>query len=57
MLALDIEGKDVRELFLGDKYLVRVKPLTPRSDQYVNFPYNFNTQSRRQVTRIKKIIN
>ena len=31
--------------------------LTPRSDQYVNSPYIFNTVSSREVTRMKKIIN
>ena len=34
-----------------------VNPLTPRSDQNVNYPYNFNTLLSRQVMRIKKIIN
>ena len=33
------------------------KPLTPRSDRYVNSPYNFNTLSSRQVMKMKKIIN
>ena len=32
-------------------------PLTPKSDQYINSPFNFNTLSSRQVMRIKKIIN
>ena len=32
-------------------------PLTPRSDQYLNSPYNSNTLSSRQVIGIKKIIN
>ena len=31
--------------------------LLPRSDQYINTPYDFNTMSSRQVIRIKKIIN
>ena len=43
------------------KYYCRVSsflfnPLTFRSDQYINSPYNFNTMSSRQVMRIKKII-
>ena len=29
----------------------------PRSDQFINYPDNFNTLSSRQVMRIKKIIN
>ena len=37
--------------------LEHVNPLTPRSDQHMNFPYNFNTLSSRQVMRIKKINN
>ena len=28
-----------------------VNPLTPKSDQYINSPYNFNTLSSRQVMR------
>ena len=36
---------------------VFLHPLTPRSDQYVNYPYNFNTLSSRQAMTIKKIIN
>ena len=32
-------------------------PLTPRSNQYINAPYNFNTLSSRQVIKIKEIIN
>ena len=32
-------------------------PLTPTSNKYVNYPYNFNTLWSRQVMRIKKIIN
>ena len=35
----------------------RVNLLTPRSDQFINSPYIFNTLSGRQVMRIKKIIN
>ena len=35
----------------------RINPLIPRSNQYVNSPYSFNTLSSRQVMRIKKIIN
>ena len=31
--------------------------VTPRSDQYINSPYNFNILSNRQVMRIKEIIN
>ena len=34
-----------------------INPLSPRSDQYVNYPYNFNTLSSRQLMRNKKIIN
>ena len=34
-----------------------VNPLSPRSDQYLNSPFNFNTLLSRQVMRIKKIIN
>ena len=34
----------------------RINPLTPRSDQYVNSPYIFNTVSNRWVTRMKKIL-
>ena len=33
-----------------------INPLTPRSYQYLNYPYSFNTLSSRQVMRIKKII-
>ena len=33
-----------------------VNPLTPRSYQYLNSPYSFNTLSSRQVMRITKII-
>ena len=32
-------------------------PLTPRSDQYINSPYNCNTMSKRKVMRIEKIYN
>ena len=32
-------------------------PFTPKNDEYLNSPYNFNTWSSRQVMRIKKIIN
>ena len=32
-------------------------PFTPRSDQHINSPYNFNTLSSKQVMGIKKIIN
>ena len=31
-----------------------VNPLTPRSDQYIDSPYAFNTLSSRQVMRTKK---
>ena len=34
-----------------------INPLIPRSDQYINSPYNFNILSSRQVMRIEKIIN
>ena len=34
-----------------------LNPLTPRSDQHINSPYDFNTLSSRQVMRIKKTIN
>ena len=34
---------------------VSVNPLTPKSDQYITSPYNFNTLSSRQVMRIKKL--
>ena len=34
-----------------------LNPFTPRSDQHINSPYNSNTLSRRQVMRIKKMIN
>ena len=34
-----------------------VNPLTPRSDQHINSPYNYNILSSRHVMRIKKIIN
>ena len=34
-----------------------LNPFTPRSDQYINSPFNYNTLSSRQVMRIKKIIN
>ena len=37
--------------------LKHVIPFTPKGDQHMNSPYNFNTLSSRQVTRIKKIIN
>ena len=42
-------------LKLGNHYF---NPLIPKSDQYVNSLYKlyFNTLSRRQVTRINKII-
>ena len=33
------------------------KPLTPRSNHFINSPYNFDTLSSRQVMRIKKIIS
>ena len=39
------------------KIVLLFYPLPPRSDQYINSPYNFNTMSSRQVMRIKKIIN
>ena len=41
----------------GEHSEVVVNPLTPRSDQYINSPYNFSTLSSRQVMRIEKIIN
>ena len=34
-----------------------INPFTPRSDQYINSPFNFNTLSSGHVMRIKKIIN
>ena len=34
-----------------------VNSFIPRSDQYINSPYNFNTLSSRLATRIKKSIN
>ena len=34
----------------------RFNPFTPRSDQHIKSPYNFNTLSSRQVMRIEKII-
>ena len=33
-----------------------LNPFTPRSDQYINYPYNFKTLSSRQVMRMNKII-
>ena len=39
---------------LGE-FLREFNPLIPKSDPYVNSPYNFNTLSSRQVMRIKKI--
>ena len=39
------------------QHWLRVNPLTPWSDQYVNSPYIFNTVSSRLVMRMKKIIN
>ena len=32
-------------------------PFTPMNDHYLNSPYKFNTLSRRQEMRIKKIVN
>ena len=37
--------------------LENINPLTPRSDQNINSPYNFNTLSSRKIMRIEKIIN
>ena len=53
------QGLTLSVHFLGGVCLIKVSinPLTPRSDQYVNSPYNFNTLLSRQVMRIKKIIN
>ena len=36
---------------------VMFNSLTPRSDQYINSVFHFNTLSSRQVMRIRKIIN
>ena len=36
---------------------VLINPLTPRSDQHIKSPYNFNTLSSREVLRIQKVIN
>ena len=41
----------------GKEIIIIINPLTPRSDKYVNSPYNFNILSSRQVMRVKKIIN
>ena len=43
--------------FVSHEQLPRFNPFNPRSDQYVNSLYNFNTLSSRQVMRINKIIN
>ena len=53
---------DSDDLPAGEKYfmstsVIFINPLTPRSDQCVKSPHNFNTLSSRQVIRIKKIIN
>ena len=37
--------------------LIYFNPLTPRSDQHIDSPSNFDTLSSRQVMRIEKIIN
>ena len=34
-----------------------MNPSTPKSDHYINYSTNFNTLSRKQVMRIKRIIN
>ena len=39
------------------RLILSFNPLIPRSDQYINSPFNVKTVSSRQVTRIKKIIN
>ena len=44
-------------IFTPQFHLVSVNPFTPRSDQHIISPYNFNTLSSRQVMRIEKIFN
>ena len=38
------------------EHTIYFNPFTPRSDQYINSPFHFNTLSSRKLTRIKKII-
>ena len=58
------EGRELKNVFkslftvrfLECPYFGLVNPLSPRSHEHVNSPYNIQTLSNRQVMRILKLI-
>ena len=54
MLLTTVQRRGHRTVYLNSKEKFFINPLTPVSDQDRISPYNINTMSSRQVTRIKK---